>query len=653
MTSYTRRVHCPHCSQPISSDTRFCGGCGLAISGTSPLTEHGNPVPVDVMIGREVAGRYRILAKIGEGGMGAVFRAEQISLKRTVALKLLKPDLVATPVLLRRFNAEAEAVAKLNHPNTVGIYDFGQDTDGALFIAMEYIEGRSLRSALTKEGPMHPARAVYIATQVASSLADAHHSGVVHRDLKPDNVMLQDKGKFRDVVRVLDFGIAKLRDDNRATAMTAAGDVLGTPQYMAPEQIRGETIDGRTDVYALSAMLYEMITGRMVFEATTVLAILSKHLTDIPQAPSQRRPDLGLPPAIDELLLAGLVKQPAQRIASMEAMMERLAAVAGHLAGNSSVAPSSQMPSPVHTVGASVTPVPTAPTSSPYAPGTVRNTPYQPQAGGGSPEQIARTQVVSRQAEHPIRPRGSSAKAAIIGGVIASVLAASGGGAYWFFNKKPTNAQNAIGAGSNDSVGSKPDPWDKATKPADVEAPPTVDPWAPQDQTLPVAPLDTDDDSSTDSPDMLDGVDGKLYSSSEFNFMVPNGFAGPTTQNIGPGVAHAWVSSTRMTGVLVIVTPGNDLASVTDYEAELRKVAKANNFEYINHEMKKIAGQDRVLAAFRIPKKNSGIGVDARADAVFYVTPTHTLSVFVMYPENKMSQTENFRNQVFNGRISW
>jgi eukaryotic-like serine/threonine-protein kinase len=210
MTSYTRRVHCPHCSQPISSDTRFCGGCGLAISGTSPLTEHGNPVPVDVMIGREVAGRYRILAKIGEGGMGAVFRAEQISLKRTVALKLLKPDLVATPVLLRRFNAEAEAVAKLNHPNTVGIYDFGQDTDGALFIAMEYIEGRSLRSALTKEGPMHPARAVYIATQVASSLADAHHSGVVHRDLKPDNVMLQDKGKFRDVVRVLDFGIAKL-----------------------------------------------------------------------------------------------------------------------------------------------------------------------------------------------------------------------------------------------------------------------------------------------------------------------------------------------------------------------------------------------------------------------------------------------------------
>src|SRR6185295_10212744 len=149
--------------------------------------------------------------------------------------------------------AEAEAVAKLNHPNTVGIYDFGQDSDGSLFIAMEYIEGRSLRSVIHAEAPMPPARALAIALQISAALADAHAQGIVHRDLKPDNVMLQDRGRQRDVVRVLDFGIAKLRDENRQSqlAMTQAGDMLGTPQYMSPEQIRGEHIDGRTDIYAL------------------------------------------------------------------------------------------------------------------------------------------------------------------------------------------------------------------------------------------------------------------------------------------------------------------------------------------------------------------------------------------------------------------
>ena len=172
------------------------------------------------MIGRQIAGRYRVLAQIGEGGMGVVYRAEQISLKRTVALKLLKPDLLATPLLLRRFNAEAEAVAKLNHPNTVGIYDFGQDTDGTLFIAMEFVEGQSLRKIVGQQAPLPPQRALYINAQIAASLADAHSHGIVHRDLKPDNVMLQDRGKHTDLARVLYFGIAKLRDDSRATAMT-------------------------------------------------------------------------------------------------------------------------------------------------------------------------------------------------------------------------------------------------------------------------------------------------------------------------------------------------------------------------------------------------------------------------------------------------
>src|SRR5688572_23596080 len=161
------------------------------------------------MAGREIAGRYRIVKKLGEGGMGAVYRGEQISLKRAVAVKLLKPELGSNQMILRRFNAEAEAVAKLSHRNTVNIYDFGQDRDGSLFIAMEFIEGRSLREVIQREGPFSPTRAVSIGLQVAASLTDAHAHSIVHRDLKPDNVMLQERGRNKDVVRVLDFGIAK------------------------------------------------------------------------------------------------------------------------------------------------------------------------------------------------------------------------------------------------------------------------------------------------------------------------------------------------------------------------------------------------------------------------------------------------------------
>ncbi len=214
-------------------------------------------------------------------------------------------------MLLRRFYAEAEAVAKLDHPNTVKIYDFGQDTrrlavhrDGATSMASR------CASVINAAGPLPPTRALHIAIQVAASLVDAHASSIVHRDLKPDNVMLIDKGKQRDIVRVLDFGIAKLRDDSRATqqAMTQAGDMLGTPQYMAPEQIRGDAIDGRTDVYALGCMIYEMVTARLPFEAPTIMAMLSKHLVEMPLPPSQRRPDLAIAPAIDQVVMTALAE---------------------------------------------------------------------------------------------------------------------------------------------------------------------------------------------------------------------------------------------------------------------------------------------------------------------------------------------------------
>ena len=369
-------MNCPHCHAPNAPDARFCGSCGKATSSTEPASNPPLDAPAPNVIGREVAGRYRILAKLGEGGMGAVYRAEQISLKRTVALKMLRPDVGGGSMLLRRFNAEAEAVAKLSHPNTVNIFDFGQDADGMLFIAMEFIEGRSLRAVIHAEAPLPLRRALTIASQVCASIADAHSHSIIHRDLKPDNVMLQDRGKTKDVVRVLDFGIAKLRDDTRANnQMTQAGDMLGTPQYMAPEQIRAEQIDGRTDVYALGCMLYEMLTARLPFEAPTVMALLSKHLLETPLPPSQRRPDLGLPPMVDDLVMGAMAKNPAQRPPTMEQLGEHITAMLATLPADAA-GPSAPLSVPYVPPPVARTDTPqahsafAAPTSQPFAPPT-------------------------------------------------------------------------------------------------------------------------------------------------------------------------------------------------------------------------------------------------------------------------------------------
>ena len=314
---------CSNCGLEIG-DARFCPTCGAGLPAAGATMSTMSPVAI-----REIAGRYRLFEKLGEGAMGAVYRGEQISLKRAVAVKLLKPELSADRQLVRRFISEAEAIAKLGHPNTVNIYDFGQDGDGSLFIVMEYIDGPSLRAVVQKEAPFTPTRALVIAAQIAASLADAHSRSIVHRDLKPDNVMLQTRGRQRDIVRVLDFGIAKLRDDNRATraALTQAVDLLGTPQYMAPEQVVGDAIDGRTDIYALGCMIYEMVTQRRPFDATTVTEMLTKHLNETVVPPTTRRPDLQIPTEIDRLVLMAMMKQPVARPATMELFGEQIAAV--------------------------------------------------------------------------------------------------------------------------------------------------------------------------------------------------------------------------------------------------------------------------------------------------------------------------------------
>ncbi|MGE0548604.1 MAG: protein kinase [Kofleriaceae bacterium] len=489
---------CPHCNAPTANEARYCGACGKAISATEP--SDAGVSAASLMLGREIAGRYRIVSKLGEGGMGAVFRAEQISLKRAVAVKLLRPEVAASPLLLRRFNAEAEAVAKLSHPNTVNIYDFGQDTDGTLFIAMEYIEGTSLRSVIHREAPLPLRRSLAIVSQVAASLVDAHGHSIVHRDLKPDNVMLQERGRMRDVVRVLDFGIAKLRDENRATqmAMTQAGDMLGTPAYMAPEQIRAEHVDGRTDIYALGCMLYEMITGRMPHDAPTVMALLSKHLLDQPVPPSQRRPDLGLSPQVDHLIMSAMAKEPSARPPTMELFGEQIAAVMATLPDDGPRPTQGSVASPSVPMGTpQLTPMAAsraAPQLTPMAPSGVQphgDAPgYAPAPHGSAAPPYSphySPAPVPAMVTPPITttPAGSDRRSLYI---VLAVIAIAGIGvalfAVWFTSLDDSAKARDAGpdhwAPSDDNpeppTPTGEDPWAAPAKPS-PPPPPTDDPW--------------------------------------------------------------------------------------------------------------------------------------------------------------------------------
>jgi serine/threonine-protein kinase len=628
-------VICARCGTAGSGGARFCGVCGTAMAATEPATRSG-PAPRDEMIGREIAGRYRVLAKLGEGGMGAVFRAEQISLKRTVAVKLLRPDVSAAPAVLRRFNAEAELVARLSHPNTVNIYDFGQDSDGTLFIAMELIDGRSLRQVIQRDAPIPLPRALAIAAQIAASLVDAHAHAIIHRDLKPDNVMLQDRGRERDVVRVLDFGIAKLRDDTRAThaAMTQQGDMLGTPQYMAPEQIRAEPIDGRTDVYALGCLLYEMVTARLPHEAETVLAMLSKHLVEPAVPPSQRRPDLGIPAAVDALILGAMAKDPRARPQTMEALGEQIAALRQRLGAEPTApqapamaAPAAHPDAPYPEAGSA--PVAYAPPSMPSPtppPGTMPGAPlaaaYTPWPPGPAPG-------MGSAALPPAA--GARRKAAII--AVAGVIAAGAGiGALVLANRGP-----AVVAPTPEpvrvaevSVDARP-PADAPQAAVEPPAPPEPDPWQ---QPPPVAPRPTPGTRPRPAPS-APASGQKLSIGQGVQLVIPAGFQIAAKDNL--------VVAANPRGVLIaggpIAIASNDPKQLAQYHA------KVNHLVFDTLTTVPVAGVQRPAAVFHA----TFAGVQVAHLAVVLIGPTYRVAVALQFPATllKDKATERIAEDLF------
>ena len=279
---------------------------------TAPAPTFGpNAAEPDPLLGRVIAGNFRIEKLLGAGAMGNVYKAEQLSLGKAVAVKVLHAHLMSDEKLVLRFKREAKSASLLNHPNSIQIIDSGQDRDGTLYIAMELLSGRDLAHVIRDDFPLSLPRIVRIMSQVLSALDEAHAQGVIHRDLKPSNIMLIERRGERDFVKVCDFGIAKAainEKDDRENMLTIQGLVCGTPEYMAPEQARGEVLDGRADLYAAAVILFQMVTGDIPFKGDTPMAIVSRHLVEAPALPSRRRSDVPIPPALDALILRGMEK---------------------------------------------------------------------------------------------------------------------------------------------------------------------------------------------------------------------------------------------------------------------------------------------------------------------------------------------------------
>ncbi len=314
---------CPSCKSFVEDYNRFCTECGASFNtpaGSAPFTGAAasgrtNPTPPrppsESLIGVTLDGKYRIDGLIGAGGMGSVYRATRLMIGDQVALKLMRSELLADQHAVERFRREAQAAARLKHPNAVAIYDFGVSAQGFIYIVMELVDGQSLRQVIRQQGVLTAAAAAEILRQSCAALDEAHRQNIVHRDIKPDNMIVHATNTGL-TVKVLDFGIAKLRDlSPTATNLTQTGGVVGTPHYMSPEQCVGEEIDHRSDIYSLGVVLYESLTGTLPFNSPNPGAIVVQHVTQPPPPP--RAINLSITPSVEAVILHAMQKRREER----------------------------------------------------------------------------------------------------------------------------------------------------------------------------------------------------------------------------------------------------------------------------------------------------------------------------------------------------
>jgi len=297
---------CTTCGAEWPDDTKFCPNDGSTLRSASGTGD---------LVGSIVADRYHIEKKLGQGGMGAVYLGTHVKMGRQSAIKVMTQAMVNDPEAIARFNREAANAARINHPNVCAIYDFGETQDGLIYLAMEFIEGESLSDLLRREGALPPQRATSILRQTADALQAAHDLGIVHRDLKPDNIMITRGRGDADVVKVVDFGIAKAMTGEEGQKVTKTGLVVGTPEYMSPEQLSGDVLDGRSDLYSLALVYFRMLTGILPFQADSAQETMIKRLTDDPMRLNDAR-DAGFPARLQEVLDRALARMPGDRYGS-------------------------------------------------------------------------------------------------------------------------------------------------------------------------------------------------------------------------------------------------------------------------------------------------------------------------------------------------
>jgi serine/threonine-protein kinase len=307
-------TECTRCRRQYQEGVRFCPVDGFAA------------VPVsDPYVGRQLLGQFQLLAACGRGATGTVYRAQQTSMDRLVAVKIMRADLLSDPTVVKRFIREARAGARLCHPNIATVHLVGQTEEGLPYIVMEYIEGTPLSSAVNGHDqvpmPLPAARILHIAEQIASALAEAHDRGIVHRDLKPENILLTERRGESDIVKVVDFGIAKIVADTMSgdSQISRIGTIFGTPHYIAPEQASGGEVDARADLYALGCILFQMATGRVPFEGASGIQVLLRHLREEPPHPRALNPHL--PEPLAHLILRLLAKRREDRPADADAVL--------------------------------------------------------------------------------------------------------------------------------------------------------------------------------------------------------------------------------------------------------------------------------------------------------------------------------------------
>ena len=363
-------AYCVKCGGALNEGERFCAGCGTEVSATGTLSAPvavqppaASPAPPSapsfecvnqpaasilqpqaMLAGRNIEGKYRLGEKIAAGGMGTVYRAERLMIGDTVAIKILHPEHVSDATATERFRREAQAAARLKHQNAVQIYDFGVTEDGLVYLVMELVEGQSLRQIIREQGPLVPSAATEVMRQACAAIDEAHRQSIVHRDIKPDNIIVATFGNSLRV-KVLDFGIAKLRDV-AATNMTQTGSVMGTPHYMSPEQCVGEELDGRSDIYSLGIVLYEMLAGVVPFNSPTSTAVVVQHVTQPP--PPLRAINMSIPEAVERVVRHALEKRREDRPPTASALADELShALGGTNTAQSHVSTAAHPPAPL------------------------------------------------------------------------------------------------------------------------------------------------------------------------------------------------------------------------------------------------------------------------------------------------------------------